>query len=431
MYRTLAAGLFAAGLSLPAHATNWLQLQGNEAPNAPKLKPFGFVQPTYTYIDADPIAGLAGSAAAFNGQYSVPNLVGPDLEAKHDLEFMRARFGLRGRLSDAINYFVLTEAGRNAVTSQHEFMFTDASLTFNYIPGARIRAGLFKVPAGEEALVAVHTSYPYVYFTNATQNLLVENQVRFDGGTFSATGASTATTVSGGSGFRDWGVQVYDWFGKGPWEYSYAAMLSNGNEVEDLGDNDGAKDLTLRLQASYVFGNSKGPNREDLSIYLWRQDGERRFNGQAFDRLRQGLGIKYLKGPWRVSGEYLQGDGMIVAGPNPPFVGQPIQVGVNEKSTGWYLEGGWRFLPKWEVDFRHDLYDRMTENAALERAFTTDTLGLQYFINGDTRLTLNYEWRDLEVSHPEAIAAGAQRNNALAIANNLGDRISLQLTWSF
>jgi hypothetical protein len=431
MHRKLAACLLAACLPWPAQATNWLQLQGNEPPLGPKFKLFGFVQPTYTYIDADPISGLVGANAAFNGRLTVPNRIGPDLDSNRDLEFLRARLGARGSLTDKINYFVLTEAGRNAVTAQHEFMFTDASLSFNFIPGARIRAGLFKVPAGEEALVAVHTSYPYVYFSNASQNLQVENQVRFDGGAFNAAGVSTATTVSGGSGFRDWGMQVYDWFDKGSWEFSYAAMLSNGDEVENVVDSDGDKDLTLRFQTSYIFDKSKGPNREDVSVYVWRQSGERRFNGRDFDRDRQGVGFKFLKGAWRVSGEYLAGDGMIVAGPNPPFPGQATQVGVNEKADGWYLEGGWRFHPRWEIDLRHDDYDRMTENAALEREFGTDTLGLQYFIDKNTRVTLNYEWRDLKVANPAAIPAGGQRNNAVAIADNLGDRISLQLTWHF
>jgi len=44
---------------------------------------------------------------------------------------------------------------------------------------------------------------------------------------------------------------------------------------------------------------------------------------------------------------------------------------------------------------------------------------------------VTYEWRDLDVANPGAIPARGQRNNALAIADNLGDRISLQLTWHF
>ena len=430
MYSRLAIGMLVAVLPLSAQATNWLQLQGTEAPNTPAFKLFGFVQPTYTAIDANPITGLAGSASKFNGQYTVPNLVGPDLESKDNLQFMRARLGARGNLTDSINYFVLGEAGKNGVTSQHDLMLLDSSVTFNAIPGARIRAGLFKVPTGEEALVAVQTSFPYIYYTNTTQNLLQETEVQFNGGTFSTTGASTANTVSGASGFRDWGVQAFDWLNKGPWEYSYAAMLSNGNAIKSPADNDGNRDLTLRFQTSYIFGNSKGPNREDFSAYVWHQQGKREFDNQDFNRIREGLGAKYLKGDWRLSGEYMRGDGMIVSGPNPPFPDQATQVGVNEKAHGWYVEGGWRFLPKLEADVRYEDYDRMTANAALEREFKTTTFGLQYFINKSTHVTFNYEWRDMKVPNPSALS-GANLTNALDIANNLGDRISTQLTWMF
>ena len=36
--------------------------------------------------------------------------------------------------------------------------------------------------------------------------------------------------------FHDWGIQVYDGFNRGPWELSYAAMVSNGGEIENLTD---------------------------------------------------------------------------------------------------------------------------------------------------------------------------------------------------
>lgn len=414
-----------------AMAANWLQIQGQESPDSGPFKVFGFAQPTYTYIDADPIQGLAGATTPFNGQLTAPNLVGPELEDNDALQFNRLRVGARGNLIPGrINYFALIEAGKNAITAQRDVMVTDASVTFSYIPGARIRAGLFKLPTSEEALVAVHTSFPYVYFSNVATNLLIESPVKSTGAV-NITGASNGTVVSGGSGFRDIGIQVFDAFNKGPWEFSYALMLSNGNEIEELSDDDGNKDITGRFQVSYVFGKSKGPNREDASFWLWHQNGERAFGGQDFDRIREGLGARYQKGPWRATAEYLRGDGMIVAGPNPPFPGQPTQIGVNEKADGWYVEGGWRFLKDWEIDLRYDTLDRMTETAALEREFTTTTLGANWYFYKNTRLTLNYEWRDLEVSNPAAIPAGAQRNNALAIADNLGDRVSLQLTWFF
>jgi hypothetical protein len=425
------AAILAASLPLTAHAANWLQVQGNEAPNSGVFKPFGFFQPTYTYIDADPIQGLLGAAAPFNGQYTAPNRVGPRLDDNKELQFNRARLGVRGNLIPGkINYFALVEAGKNAITSQRDLMVTDASLTFNYIPGARIRAGLFKLPTSEEALVAVHVASPYVYFSNATTSLMVESRVRSTGAV-NTSGASNAAVTSGGSGFRDIGIQVYDWFNRGDWEFSYALMLSNGNEIGALSDDDSHKDVTGRLQTSYVFNKSKGPNREDASVWLWRQQGEREFGNSSFDRIREGIGARYKQGPWHASAEYMRGDGMIVAGPNPPFPGQPTQVGLNEKADGWYIEGGWRFHKDWEIDLRYDAFNRMTETAALEREFATTTLGANWYFYKNTRLTLNYEWRDLKVSHPLAIPAGAQRSNAELIADNLGDRASLQLTWLF
>jgi hypothetical protein len=46
-------------------------------------------------------------------------------------------------------------------------------------------------------------------------------------------------------------------------------------------------------------------------------------------------------------------------------------------------------------------------------------------------VTLNYEWREAEVPNPLAMINPTQRANANVVANNLADRISLQLTWFF
>lgn len=415
---------------LPAQATNWLQLQGNEAPGAPLAKFSGFVQPTYTYIDARPIYGLQGASAAYNGSYTVPNLNWPQLNAVHQFQFMRAVATVRGSLDDQINYLVAVDAGDNGSTFYHHTILTDASLTFNYIRGARVRVGLFKEPTAEEALLAVNAVYPYVYYTNAVQYLLVGLPVAANG-TVNQSGTSSATLATGFSGFRDWGVQVYDWFNRGDWEFSYAAMASNGASIEKpQGSGGGNRDLTLRLQASRIFGG-QGPNREDLSMFAWQQDGKRRFGTQDFNQLRQGIGFKYLQGAYRVSSEYLAGSGMIVSGPTPPFVGNPFAVGVNEKANGWYLEGGWRFQPQWEANLRYDYFDTMRQVAANERELATTTFGIRYFYDKSVVVLFNYEWRRMKVSNPGALAAGAARDNALAIAGNVGNRVSLQLTWSF
>jgi hypothetical protein len=425
----LATALLTVLVSTSVGATNWLQLQGNEPPNAPAFRWGGFIQPTYTHIQASPVNGLQGAPAIFNGRYSTLNLNWPSLSTPHQFQVLRAGMAMRGKLNDEVNFFLAADAGRNGSTLYTDAVLSDASLTFNYIPGARIRAGLFKLPTSEEALLAVNVSGAYIYNSNAVLYMLVGLPVEATG-TVNPSGASSARLASGFSGYRDWGVQVYDWMQRGQWEYSYAAMVSNGNAIDTPRDNDDRKDLTLRVQASYLLGKA-GPNREDLSVFLWRQRGSRLFGSEHFGLIREGVGIKYLYDGIRLSSEYLQADGMVVGGQAPPFVGQPFAAGVNEAASGWYVEGGWRFRPEWEADIRYDYLDFMKRTATNEREFSTLTLGLQYFFSPAVHLIVNHEWRKMSVSNPSDIPAGPARDNAQLIADNLGDRMSVQLTWSF
>jgi predicted porin len=244
--------------------------------------------------------------------------------------------------------------------------------------------------------------------------------------------------IAGNNAFRDWGIQVFDSFTRDKWELGYAAMVSNGNEIENLGDNNGSKDLTARLQLSYVF-KGKGPLREDANAFVWRQSGERTYGGKDHDRIREGAGFRVTRGPFRASGEYIRGEGMIAGGPNPPVLPasgslEPpynLNLAPDGEADGWYLEAGWRFHPKWEIEARYDEFDRNNDDPAAERLFKTWTLGAQYFFYKNTRLTLNYEWREAEVPNPLAITNLTQRSNASVVANDLGDRVSLQLTWFF
>jgi phosphate-selective porin len=84
-----------------------------------------------------------------------------------------------------------------------------------------------------------------------------------------------------------------------------------------------------------------------------------------------------------------------------------------------------------ELQLRYDQYNRLTNEPALERDFKTWTLGAQYFLSPNTRLSLNYAIRSLDVPHAGAITNAVQRNNAEAIASSMGNRIDLQLTAVF
>jgi hypothetical protein len=65
--RLLAA--WASALSFAAHAANWIEVSGNESDDAPHIRPLVILQPSSTFIDADPISGLQGALGGYNGHY--------------------------------------------------------------------------------------------------------------------------------------------------------------------------------------------------------------------------------------------------------------------------------------------------------------------------------------------------------------------------
>lgn len=444
-----------AAVPQAAQATNWFALQGNEAPGtAAPVKIWGFMQPAFEYYTGDGVSGAAN--ANFNGRDPVFNKVAPDQTSTSSFFLRRARVGVRGVMSpidERINYFIMAEFGKNGITREDAVALADASVTLNYIPGARIRIGQFKLPMAEEGLQSVPIVYAYNNFTSVLDSLVLERFMVANGAPGQAGNlyaAPPAGTVGGNvvgssSAFRDIGMQAYDWFTKGKMEYAYAAMVSNGSGINTT-DNNGDRDITARLQASYIFGGA-GVFREDLTGWIWRQQGNRTFDGNSYRRVREGLGFKYWQKPLRVSGEYMRGKGMIFTGLNPPFndtgfdatptvdgVQSPtntMALGTENKADGWYLEAGYFVMPKLELDLRYDTFDRLSNNAAQERQFTTWTLGTQYHFSPKARVTLNYEFRDQEVPNPGAITQAAQRQNALAISDAIGDRFSAQVNFIF
>jgi hypothetical protein len=436
------AMLAAIGHAPASFATNWFQLQNTEAPGAPAVKFWGFIQPQYVNNAGGAVTGLKGAAAPYNNQAPVFNTVGPDLAKTSQAQIFRARPGLRGAVADGkVNYFLLGELGNNGLTTTKQAVFTDASVTFN-TSVTRIRLGLGRLPIGEEAMLG-EPALDYINFTNVTDGLLNERFVI--GSKAAATAPSTLRpgTARGSVGaFRDTGIELFDWFKKDKMEYAYALMVSEGNGVGMLDNaNGGNTDVTGRLQASYVFGG-KGPKREDLTGFIWHQEGKRIFSGANYNRMREGVGFKYVQGPLRLGSEYIRATGMIFTGPNPPFspVGANVpvtQFGVESFNTadGYYFDAGWKFLEKFEADVRYDTYDRMKNSPTDERKYTTTTVGGQYFYSNAMRFSVNYEWRKLAVVNPGSFAATAAGQTALSnaqiIANSMGNRLSAQMTYTW
>jgi opacity protein-like surface antigen len=463
------------GVATSAHAANWLKLQGTEpADAAGRAKVWGFIQAQYQVDNSDPCtAGCNPPANNLTDVYIPPKLIGPNLTSQEQFNVNRARIGVRGvglPLDNKVNYFILAEFGNNAITNANDggTHLTDASITLNHLKYARIRAGLFKTPGYEEGMQAIHV-FDYINFTTMGNQLMLE---RFPNSTYSANHPPVTLPVDTSDGglnqfdqpvgaFRDVGIQVFDWFNVGNWEHSYAAMIGNGNGL-NFGDVNSNKDKYLYWASELVFGG-KGPRREGLKLFAWWQDGKRNldntddgiYNPQEFDRKRQGVGLKYLKKPFRVTAEYAEGEGMIFVGPdkptfdqNGPTTGNPFGDNVNQadgangEADGWYLDLGW-YVPttKWELDLRYDYYKRLSTDpnvtapvppplaGAVGKNFTsvwkTWTMGVQYHFNRKTRLTFNYSIRDVN-SPAWGPSAGPNAN-----MKGIGSIMGLQLTAIF
>lgn len=415
-----------------AQAANWLALQGNEpAGAAERAKLWGFVQPEYQYTE-----GTELQAGPFAGQPAAFNMIGPDQDSHSTFNIRRARLGVRGTgfpLDSKVNYFLLIEAGNNGITSNGSgsVKVTDASITLNHIEGARIRVGQFKYPGSEEGLMAIHV-FDYINFTSVTDQLTLERFLDSDG---SVSGMDANRPNGSVGAFRDVGIQVYDWFSTGDWEHSYAAMVGNGNGIA-RGDNNSDKDIHLYWSSERVFGG-QGPRREGWKLYAWHQQGKRTLaTGAAqtaadFDRKRWGVGTTLRKGKYRGSAEYIAADGMIFNGTDAGAVAGTLNnAGTavasfnmlpEDEADGWYLDFGYKLLPKLELDVRYDRLNRATRIAANERRFSTLTLGAQYFFNNKTRAILNYEVREAEAP---GLPGTAVPNRIL---DGMDDRVSLQL----
>jgi hypothetical protein len=422
--------------TVSTQAANWLALQGNETPGAAeRANLWGFIQPEYQYTE-----GTELGAGPFAGRPAAFNMIAPDLDSSSSFNIRRARVGVRGTgfpLDSRVNYFLLLEAGNNGITSDGggSVRITDASVTLNYLKGARIRVGQFKYPGSEEGLMAIHV-FDYINFTNVTDQLMQERFFDSDG----SVAGMDANRANGSVGaFRDIGVQVYDWFDTGVWEHSYAAMIGNGNGIA-RGDDNGDKDLHLYWASERVFGG-RGPRREGWKLYAWHQQGKRTLATGAtqisddFDRKRWGLGSTFRKDRCRAGAEYIRANGMIFSGTDGGAVAGTLNNAATavasfnmlpeDAAVGWYVDFGYIVLPKLELDLRYDRLDRATEIVTEERRFSTLTLGAQYAINSNTRAILNYEVRDAEAPGlPDTAVPNL-------ILDGMDDRISLQLSAIF
>jgi predicted porin len=283
------------GLSTSTEAANWFKLRGTEPGSTPHaLQVWGFLQPTYTSDSSKSIRGSVGGAVPLDGTKSVPGTLPPDRLDSQGFTMVRARIGVRGTMlpiNNDIDYFVLTEFGKNGITRDGSAgQLLDASVTFNQLSrgvddkglqnlGGRIRIGQFLFSQTSESL---SHSTPgrriHIFMPEATQafgltRLASDNMP----GNF-----PESTVVNGG---RDIGLELFDWAefparSGGPWEFTYSLGVSNGGTIGEQ-NRDGNFRHYGWLSFAKLFDNTRGPRRHDAMIYAFYQQGDIEFNNDV------------------------------------------------------------------------------------------------------------------------------------------------------
>jgi hypothetical protein len=420
--------------AMPAFGANWVTSSGIEAPGAPAWRFFGFLSLEYQETGGSKLP----RGNPFAGQPNILNQITPELEDNAEIQIPFARAGIRGSLfDDKLNYFFTPLTGYNGITrlgSGAIIKITDASITLNLIPNARIRLGQFKHPSGEEAMKEP-PQQEFVNGTDTTNQLLGERFFDSDG-----TPPRDSNLDAGNpSGFRDIGIQVFDAIKMGEWEHTYAVMLGQGNGILQS-DNNSDKDLYLLWSTEWVFGG-QGPKREGLKGYAFYQSGERTLRTGPrqvegdFDRTRWGLGATFKKGPWYAAAEYVEAEGMIPNGTTSVAVpgtlsnnGQQVARYLmlpEDSADGYNLTAGYAILPNWEVFGRYDHLNRATDTAANERRFETWSLSTRYYFTKDIYVVGSYEWRDFNAPR---LADSAVPNTSL---DTVDDRLAVRVYWTF
>ena len=481
----LAVAFATLGISGQAAAADWVMLQAMEPPTTTH-KFFGIGQLSYTNLyGCDKLQGLVnpgtGSATTahglLNGSYNAMCRVGPEFRDQNaDFNLDNLAVGLRGNLIPGkINYFLMVNFGQNAAnyepldTSRDHFVsLTDATMTFSYIPGVRVRAGLMRKPGPEELYQAVGAT-PYIWPSDFIARVQTEKFVRTNTkGTTPIPGQSYGAGSSSFSGWdadagRDLGIQFFDAFKFGKWTHTYAVMVGNGSGIHSVNDYNSEKDLNLYFSTEYDLPGGKGPGKHGVKGYAYHQRGTRNFEvspagdlSEDFDFTRHGFGVKALgeifgtgRGRHRLGAELMYANGMVFYTPTGNVIdeafGGQLQIAAEKGNKargltldyGWYLNGTWDFSVRyWRNDELYRTLGTATWNDADYRKIQGITFGANYRFNPRTRLTVNLELRD--VKSPNAVSLGGtpalraiQTSNASIVSDSVGARFGVQLTHAF
>lgn len=485
-----ASFVLACGASA-VQAADWIMQQGTEPADTGAYRFFGAGWLTYANnYGCDAFSGLrapngtpngspSGGPALNNGEYHNACVVPPEFGDTRETNLDNLTAGIRGNLIPGrINYFFAANAGQNFFnylpfqTSRHVVASVqDASLTFSYIPGARVRVGLFKKPGPEEIQRAAPPEFIFVSASLAQwqQEIFVRSNAYFRTGLPIPGQGYLGGVASYGYDAdlgRDWGVQAFDSFKLDRWTLSYALMWGWGNGIHLRENLNPHKDVNAELVAEYDLPGGQGPNKHGIKAYGYYQQGQRQFEinaagteSEAFDRIRYGVGVRALgelfgegNGRHRVGFDAMYGQGMIFTTPSGNVVdgnfgdgNLSIAAERGNKARGYTIDYGYYLGDKWRFDLRWGLNQTLYSTAGVwqpadERRVEEWTLGVTHFFMPNLQLSANYQFRDFQAPtavQPVANTPAAINNASVATRNqdivtgSVGDRFAVRLIYTF
>lgn len=477
-----ACALAVTAMTFEAQAANWVMIQGTEKPDAPAFKFFGVISATYANnFGCDQLVGMrnpnnpaSNTAFALNNGSVVNNCrVGPELRNKEsDYYLDNLVLGARGNIiPDGINYFVAINGGQNGTNykpfktdREHWASLTDATLTFSYIPAVRVRVGMMRKPGPEEQYQAIDAQ-DYIFPTDFIARVQNErfSDVNYKGsapisGQGFARGKMDTYGYDQDAG-RDRGIMLFDAFKGESWTTTYSVLIGNGNGIHQ-GDNNDKKDVNLYLSSEYDLPGGQGPQKHGIKGFGWYQKGVRNFIKDAantpsedFDRIRYGIGFKALgpifgenNGRHRLGAELMYADGMVHLSPtgnvaDSAFLSyMQFAAEKGNKARGITLDYGYYLNKNWQFDIRYSRHDLLYATAGPnwkpsdERILEFIDIGFNYRFTPNTKLTVNYVFRD--VSAPTPVAGGTptaaiQTDNQNILTGAVGDGFGIRLQQSF
>jgi hypothetical protein len=236
-------------------------------------------------------------------------------------------------------------------------------------------------------------------------------------------------------GARRHDAMVYGWYQKGDVEFNTDI---DGNGVDDLDSAGG--DYNPAGPVDVITGLPIGPTSRGGKVTQngFEKDVEQKYWGigvEYFDKPFEELGQLRFEAEFsKVTGLTFDGAQFPSADVNQQHGGfQSIRYDTDGENKGWYVDVGYDIHEhlgldgRTTINVRYDEYDRNQGNAQREANWKIWSLTGEYFIHGNSRATVTYQWRDVSADN----RSGAARTNGNAVLEGIDQRLGIQLTLAF